>query len=778
MSNYSQGVGFYTGPRPQQKTSYANKIANNHEWARRCIDYYGAYDQTFNEGEKEKQRKRRHWFNSEFDRADFEKIVNPLNSIKQEFKQWGADLRPFNIMRPIIERLASEYRKRPMGYTIDVNNPDAVSKHEQDMMNEIKMSIRQQFANEVNKQLGDPSGEQTGIPTQQQETPQEIRERYVNMRDGRAVEGTHALELLINETHAKQLWFDGMMDWLLYGDVVTLKEVQYETLDYRKFPSYLCGWDSTTTFIEDGEYCWSREFKPISWVVDSFYDELTEEQINTLENSTQYGYNPNNPFNSNTGGTIDVLHVAWRAFTKIGILTYYDPETGEELTTEVPEEYVASEGESIEWRWINEVWEGYRLDGRIYIRMRPIPYQRRRMDYISSAKLPYNGRVYSNDYKNRISVASIAIPYQILYLSVMRQMELTLSKNKSKVLLIDKNVIPHNDGWDEEKFMYYGQALGYLFINRNQIGADKSFNQYSVLNMSTLDEVNYLIQLATWVEQQLKNTFGITPGREGQFSAKEGTGQRETEMFQSAVISEELFARFDEFLERELQGILDVSKYCFRNGKRAKFVGSDLRTKILDVDPANYSSIEFGVKVSTDPRTMETMKRMQQAVHAFAQNGASPTTILEVLDAQNASMLKEALEKMDAKLQQQQQMQGQQQQQLQQAQAQAAQQQSQQDHQEELEKINLEYDRKLELEQVKAMLIPEPIIPEAQEDYSLEISRADRVSKESIEQRKLDSARQIKSAELLDKQADRMSKEKIAYINAQTALKNKVAGEK
>ena len=50
----------------------------------------------------------------------------------------------------------------------------------------------------------------------------------------------------------------------------------------------------------------------------------------------------------------------------------------------------------MEWKWVNEVWEGTRIDGRVYIKIHPIVNQRNSLDNPSVCKLPVNGIRYSN----------------------------------------------------------------------------------------------------------------------------------------------------------------------------------------------------------------------------------------------------------------------------------------------------------------------------------------------------------------------------------------------
>lgn len=57
-------------------------------------------------------------------------------------------------------------------------------------------------------------------------------------------------------------------------------------------------------------------------------------------------------------------HVCWKSYKKIGFLTKTD-EAGNTITDTVDETYKAIDGEQIEWDWVIEVWEGYRIGNDI-----------------------------------------------------------------------------------------------------------------------------------------------------------------------------------------------------------------------------------------------------------------------------------------------------------------------------------------------------------------------------------------------------------------------------
>ena len=96
--------------------------------------------------------------------------------------------------------------------------------------------------------------------------------------------------------------------------------------------------------------------------------------------------------------------------------------------------------------------------------LQPIPCQRNEMNNSSACKLPYNGRCYSHLHSENISILEFGLPYQQMYTIINYVLEKTIAKSKGKIIPIDQAAIPKKDGWDDEKFFYYADALGYMML--------------------------------------------------------------------------------------------------------------------------------------------------------------------------------------------------------------------------------------------------------------------------------------------------------------------------
>lgn len=121
---------------------------------------------------------------------------------------------------------------------------------------------------------------------------------------------------------------------------------------------------------------------------------------------------------------------------------------------------------TLEWEWVNEVWEGIRIDRRFYIKMNPLAIQRTSMDNPSICKLPINGRKYSDINSQPISLVSLGIPYQLNYNIYKYRMELAIARSKDIIAQFDINMIPKN--WDMDKFMYFVEGTGIAWVDYNK----------------------------------------------------------------------------------------------------------------------------------------------------------------------------------------------------------------------------------------------------------------------------------------------------------------------
>ena len=445
--------------------------------------------------------------------------------------------------------------------------------------------------------------------------------------------------------------------------------------------------DPDLEFVEDGDWALVRKYVHASTVIDSFYESLTEEQVLELEEPRQSdpesyllyrqsraGSDPNTYRNR----LIEVVNVYWKSRKRVGFLEYMDPETGSMEEMEVDETFrlpkeMKEQGAKVTYLWVNEVWEGTRIDGRMYVNINPVANQRLSLDNSSTCKLPINGRKYSDINADNISLVSLGIPYQLNYNIYKYRLELAIARSKDIIAQFDINLIPKK--WDMDKFMYYVEGTGIAWVDYNKEGIQLNPQHQSVLDMS-IKTIQQYVALLESILNEWEKLSGVSRQRQGTIGAYEGKASSQQAIVQSSHITEDLFRKFGRLEQRDLQALVDYSKEAWLTGKQGMFVMPDGTTDFLDLDSMQHMESNYGIFVSDSGKDIERLDQMKQLAQAMMQNGSKGSTIAEVLESESFTQIKgklkaaeKAQEELEQAQQQAEQQQAQQQMQMEQAKA-------------------------------------------------------------------------------------------------------------
>lgn len=673
---------------PQQQLPASKK---DKAWKHANIDFFIS-EGSFNSSDNTNIQKLYEAYNGQIDSGEYNYVTDPYGRKNiPGAKPWNypAKIRNFNILKPVVDLLMGEKSKRYMNFQVVARNSDVVSRQEQAISDGLKKNLEQIFINELNK-LGVPTGVESTEAPSPPDVAKNISDNYL---DERAIMGQEAIDYIKDYNEIPEHHQTCFFDWLVAGRCYTYKSVQAEEVLYETVSPKELAHDTSVglEFVEDGSWAVRRKLMSVSAFIDRFYDVLKPNVLKELDGSEvrnssgffQFTDPTSKVTGSNMGRMIEVYHVQWKTLTKRGELTYID-EVGQLQKMWVDEDYKVDEasGESIKWYWLNEVMEGYKAD-KHYIGIGPVEIQRNEINNKSKCKLSYNGRLYANRHADNISVLMLGYQYQLLYNIYHYRFELTMAKSKDKIILMEYNAIPKKHGWDEDKFMYHADAMGFMFVDtvkdgKNSIGG---FNQFQVLDASLGQYAAATMDVLRGLKQEWEELVGFNAPRKGQTQASDGLGKTQQSIFQSSVITEELFRRFEKFQEREYQGCLDVSKYAWRTGKKSTYITSDQRQLLLDIDPVAYQEAEYGIRAMNSGDENDKLNQLKQFAQAFAQNGSQPSTVAEILNANSFAKVKVLMKKAEAEQQriQQEQQQAEQQSQAAMQQAQAEAQQAQQE---------------------------------------------------------------------------------------------------
>jgi len=687
---------------PKQRIPFSQK---DDKWKEDCVNAFINLSK-FGISERRSYLKSLYdYYNGVIDEEDYNYVLKPYGKTRSHFP---SKLRNYPIIKPIIDLLLGEKSKRPLEYTVTVQNADSISMKEEALKNLILSNLKAKFLAELAKQQEVELPEQQEPPLPKQ-VAEEFERSYV---DHRAVMGQAALNYMMyyNEVYDKfqKLFFHFLVTGETYSHKgVRRDEVFYEVvnpldIDYDKDPDI--------DFVEDADWAIIRKYSHASTIIDIFGEYLSDEQVLELESPTHTSAEAYLLYRAEASGAddniyrnrlIEIITVYWKSRKRIGFVTYDDPNTGNTEMFDVEEGYKLPQelkdlNAKMEWEWVNEVWEGTRIDRRFFINVRPYKNQRSSLDNPSRCKLPINGRKYSDINSQSVSLVSLGIAYQLNYNIYKYRLELAIARSKDIIAQFDINMIPKN--WDMDKFMYFVEGTGIAWVDYNKEGIQLSPQHQSVLDMSIKTISQYLTLLES-IMVEWEKVSGVTRQRQGQMSSYEGKATSQQSIVQSSHITEDIFRKFANFERRELQGLLDYSKEAWLNGKKAMYVMPDGSMDEIDVEPVTHMEAEYGIFVSDAGKDAEKKQKIEGLAQAAVQNGVPMSTVISIFESDSFSQIKDKIKQAEKQADELRKAQEQAQQQQQQAELQLQQQQVQQ------AALDKEKDRQLEIE--KAVIAAE-----------------------------------------------------------------------
>lgn len=830
---------------PAQKLPMSKKTQ---AWKEACVDYVvGAGDSGFGGNGRSRSDEMQTYYdlyNSIYNEKDLKYVTNP-------FKQddgFPAMAQDYNIIKPYVDQLLGEETKRPFNFhpqrTSDIAASETQEKAKEMLMDYIQATIASKLSPEQAARY------EQALATGEIQTPEAIA-KYLqkDYKDIAETEAYHALQFLKRKLNLTHEFYKGWKDALIGGEEIYYVDViNGDPYVERVNPMYFDYEHSLDLeFIDDAAWCRRKMIMSATEIYDRFYDKMSERQLNELleliDQRPGAGNNPEirktsmdyesiklHKINSFTDNPFDVDHITvyhccWKSFKKIGFVTLLNPETGEAEEFQVDEDYkVTGTEQSVEWDWIIEVWEGYRIGDDMYIGIQPIEYQHISADNPNSQKLPYTGVVYNNTNSKPRSLVSMMKPLQYMYIVVWYRLELALSRDKGKVAVMDITQIPKSMNIDVNKWMHYLSALGVAFINPYDEGWDipgreggkpSQFNQLSSWDLTMSNVIAEYIQLMQKIEDMVAKLTGITPQRQGQIAASELVSNANTAVNMSYHITEPWFWNHNQVKRRVLTMLLNTSKAAWKDNKRYLNYILDDATRAFVQLSDNFFYEDMDIFVDDSTKNQQYIDQLKQLLQPAMQNGASLLDIAEIITLDNMSMIKNRLEEIEQKRMEQMQ---QQQQAEQQAQQQMAEQQNQLKEEElmlkeaelDLEKYKVDQDRyKAEQDNATKITVAQINSYRGAENMDQDMNGIPdpiEIGKQALEQQKINSDIATKQLELNNKrreieqkreaenkkiqlEKDRMKHEtelqrmsdKAAMdrekLKAKTALRNKVVGE-
>lgn len=599
-----------------------------------------------------------------------------------------------------IDKLVGADSKRKYDYHVLMLNSEGIRLKEQGKKNE--------FIDEIMKfsfQNREGAVSEIDVAKKMESLRKYLDKGYNDIREKAS---NYVLEYLWNTQNIALTFSKGLQDALIAGEeIYRVDDNGGEPMLRRVNPInfYRLGggesWEieKADKFIEEGWYSMNE-------VLDMYYDELTENEVSTIEaysrgetgkakpTATEADYRrgeitvhvaesaadlSSGDFAFDARGNIRVLRCVWHSERKLGKLKYLD-DAGDEQHKWVDESYVPDKeaGESVKWKWVSEWWEGTKIGKDVYTRMRPIPRIGPNIDNPSKCLPPYVGTIYSTNSNRALSFMEKLKPLQYLYNIIMYRTKIAIAKYNGPVMKMSMSKKPK--GWSWEQWVGIMREANVLLEDEFNVGTQGAsmgvlagnFNTATgqILNPDMGPYIQNNIALLAFIRQEAGMESGLPEQRMGEINQEQTVGGIEHAIRQSSDVTEFWMLLHEDTKRRALNLLLEYAKYIWKDQyKTLSYITGDVEARVFDIDGSEFANHEYGIYSSTTGRGLELENLIKSLAHAAVQTGtASLSDIVSIWNSQSTkemeTKLLEAEQRKVVEAQQQQQAQMQQQAQL------------------------------------------------------------------------------------------------------------------
>lgn len=325
-----------------------------------------------------------------------------------------------------------------------------------------------------------------------------------------------------------------------------------------------------------------------------------------------------------------VVRSYWISKRKIGKLIYID-EMGNEQSMLVDENYKSGTiptQQSLEWGWINEWYQGTKIGPDIY-HIKPFKL----LNYC-----PIIGTTYEVKNTEAKSLVDLMKPFQVLYNVCMNQLYKLLEKEVGKVQLMSIRHIPvPKDGdaqdaldiWEME-----ARNRGVVFVDDSpeNLKSPSGFNQFTSLDLTRTQEIQARYTLAQQLKAECWELVGMSRQRMGSVSASESATGTNTAMQQSYSQTEPLFVAHEYVMGQLYQAIIDAALYVESSKPEStlSYITNEGESAFVQVNGSDLKFRDLKVFLTNRPEDTQMFNELRQLSQAIIQNGGTLYDVVEL----------------------------------------------------------------------------------------------------------------------------------------------------
>jgi len=584
---------------------------------------------------------------------------------------YKSKLQNHNILMGIVKLLIGEFGTRSHEYeVVNLNPNDDISR-----TSALNMLIKEWHKKKVLLEFQKVTGIQASEDNPMPELDKVVNEFNATFNDSTLIKGQEALDFIRFYCDIDFKLTEAFYDYVVTGGCVTYKDIINNEVVYEHIPRnqlFVVNMKEGSPFVEDAEVHIRRRLMSPYAILEMLQGDLEEEQIKAFQDEVNNGYSEYNanytttgrnggmtgnnyinskiPMSAYTDG-IEVFHVVYTSYKDVYILSYID-EFGIEQEKEVTADYelLPELGDiSISKEWYTCKIQGYKVMD-YFFKCGEVPFDRSDVDSKGNLKSCYNGIISRSRIGEINSIVKEGFVYQRTINVLKFSMEKLINKNKDKVLVMPYGLVPRSKGISTAKQAYHMDATSVLWIDEAAPNASFAAQMIKSVDMSLNGIIAEISNLVVQTKNEYWEAIGMNAQRYSDVSQYAGKATTEQAIVRSAIITYDLVSSFDKMVEKDYQGLLDISKGAWINGIKEPYIYSDGSRGVfeMNIDDANYhASSNYNVFVKDATTNTRGIEAMRSFAGSMIQNGASASTVSKMYTTNSTSKVSVLLEKME-----------------------------------------------------------------------------------------------------------------------------------
>jgi hypothetical protein len=220
------------------------------------------------------------------------------------------------------------------------------------------------------------------------------------------------------------------------------------------------------------------------------------------------------------------------------------------------------------------------------------------------------------------------------------------------------------------QWMTYIKKYKVALINATRDGDLRSLGidpQYwKSIDLSHTQEVSQKIELLEYIEKKMTQSMSYNPNRLGQQSPYESVSNNQQNIIQSSNQTEKWFYMHSYVKERTVENFIEICKVIYKeNPLRASYILSDLSIATLNTETSEFANYNYKVYITNTLKDTQVLTELKSLIQPIIQNSNGDLRVVtEILTSENATEIKNIINRLhESKIKQEEKMQQSQQQQ-------------------------------------------------------------------------------------------------------------------